>query len=175
MNNYTNATTGKPWLLIAIVALILTTALIVGIKFFVGSEAQESAAPNVAPTDFKFQGDSGHTPGYSPISHSETGSAGSLEMFKKTNAGYYKEDSSSTESGTVAAEAPKTTKPAVSKTGAKTKSSAASIKRTVIPKMQTTKGFGTAAAGTSKANAPKGAATPDISTLMKQALQKKGQ
>ena len=171
MNGYNNVPStikpGRPWMIIAAVALILTTTLIIGIKFFVGSEAQDSTTAHISPTDFNFQGEKTHAPGYSPVSRAETGSVGSLEMFAKTNAGYSTVNSSSTESGAVTA--PKAKKSAVSQKGAKNRSSAASLKRTVIPKMQVT-GFG--AAGTGTSNTTRG--MPDMATMMKQMQQKQG-
>jgi len=164
---------GRPWLIIAAAALILTAAIIAGIKFFIGSDGQDLGSADKAATGFKFQDKSGLSQGYNPIARSETGTGGSLEMFAKTNAGYSREDSSSTESGAAAAEGPKVKKPAESKKGVKTKPAAASRKHTVIPKMQAMKAFGTAA-GASNANAPQGAAMPDISNLIKQARQKQG-
>ena len=146
-----------------ILGAILTIGIIAGIKFMVGGDASESL-PQSAVQEVIFK-DERPAPSGLPGSRSEATSGDSLEMFTKANEGYSEEDSTPTAEARPAAPgtAKKTAVPAADK-----KSSTKDLKktqpRTVIPRLQGVKPFGTAVPDKSK-----GGTVPDMSELMRQA------
>ncbi len=164
--------TGGPGpLLLLILGLLLTAAIVFGIKYLVGEDAGvSSAGPAGQKTIFDEKGP-GTVPGYNPAARSEITSGNSLELFKEANAGYAGEGSSSAAAAVTAPpEAAKTAAaPAAAKSPA-VKSAKRTARKTVIPRMHEVKAFGTAAPA--RQQTPAGNATmPDISEIMKQAQQ----
>jgi hypothetical protein len=151
-----------------VVIAALTLALVLGIKFLVGGDGAQ--APEQAPGGEALFRDNGSTqaPGYNPAARSEAaGGGGGLDMFSKTNAGYYGEDTSTPTAGAQAQPAGTATSvPAATAAAVKTVKTAP--QGTVIPRMQASKAFGTAVP-TNIAPTGAGQSMPDISALMKQA------
>lgn len=151
-----------------ILGAILTIGIIMGIKFLVGGDANESL-PRSSGQEAIFKNERAAPSGL-PGSRSEATSGDSLEMFTKANEGYSAEDSTPTAEAPLAAPgtAKRTAGAAVNKKGA-----AKDLKKprqtTVIPRLQGAKPFGTAAPDKSK-----GGTMPDMSELMKQAGQAQG-
>ena len=155
-----------------VLGVIFTLALMFGIKHYIRGNSDEAPPPAAEPDLFKpdVARSSGTAPVYNPASRPESlGGGGSIEMFKKTNAGYAKEEEEEAAETAAAPEVKKATaapaaaaKPAVKKAAA-----------TVIPKMQPAKGFGIPGEnGTSPASLmPKGAGTPDISSIIQNATK----
>ena len=146
-----------------ILGAILTIGIIMGIKFLVGGDANESLPPSAGQeTIFK---DERAAPSGLPGSRSEATSGDSLEMFTKANEGYSKEDSTPTAEAQPAA--PGTAKKPAAAAASKN-SAPKDLKKprqtTVIPRLQGVKPFGTAAPDKNK-----GGTMPDMSELMKQA------
>lgn len=117
-----------------ILGAILTVGIIMGIKFLVGGDANESLPPSAGQENiFK---DERAAPSGLPGSRSEAPGGDSLEMFTKANEGYSEEDS------TPVAAAKPAAAPAVKKSASK------DLKKTrqgtVIPRLQGVKPFGTA-------------------------------
>ena len=145
-----------------ILGAILTIGIIAGIKFMVGGDANESL-PQPSGQEVIFK-DEKPAPYGLPGSRSEATSGDSLEMFTKANEGYSEEDSTPTAEARPAAPGPakKAAAPAAEK-----KRAAKDLKktqpRTVIPRLQGAKPFGTAESDKSKGG------TVDMSELMRQA------
>ncbi|OGR68152.1 MAG: hypothetical protein A2081_02340 [Elusimicrobia bacterium GWC2_61_19] len=167
-NNRTKLPGGLSPAALLILGVVLTAAIILGIKFLMGNDSE--GAPPSAAKDAIFRDETDHTnaPGYNPAVLPENPGGDSLSMFKKTNAGYAADESSATDKEEQAG--PKTAKKtaAVKKQAAKTPQK--SRQRTVIPRMQGAKPFGSATPA--RQGLPGGAGMPDISDIMKQAQQK---
>lgn len=157
-------------LLLAGIAAI-TLVLVLSMKFFLSDEpaaAPGGAADRVPLFSEPAAGKS--PPGLNPVSRSETGSGGGLDMFSKTNAGYYGEEES-----TAPAAAQQPAAQAVGKSTAPAAARTAAVKRkagTVIPRMQSSS-FGTISPSNVAAH-DAGQSMPDISNLLNQAQQQAG-
>lgn len=146
-----------------ILAAILTIGIIMGIKFMVGGDANESL-PQSAVRENIFK-DERSAPSGLPGSRSEAPGGNSLEMFTKANEGYSEEDSTPVAAAKPAAPgtAIKAAVAATNKMKA-TKNPGKPRQTTVIPRLQGVKPFGTAVPDKNK-----GGTIPDMSGLMKQA------
>lgn len=123
-----------------ILGAVLTVGIIMGIKFLVGGDANESLPPSAARENI-FKDERAVAPGL-PGSRSEAPGGNSLEMFTKANEGYSEEDSTP-----VAVSKPAAPGSAI-KAAVKMRESKAPEKprqTTVIPRLQGVKPFGTAA------------------------------
>lgn len=141
----------------------LTLLLVGGIWFFMKEDGPAAAAPAAGQEIFK---GSEQPRALNPAARSETGSSGGLDMFSKTNAGYYGEEES-----TGTAEAPQAG-PAAPKAAPPAKKTAvpkAKARSTVIPRMKPSGFGGVKPTGVTPGGAGQG--MPDISNLMKQAQQ----
>lgn len=177
MNEYTPQRPGgfTPVKMI-VLGVILTLAIILGIKYFIASgpdsgEEGSRASGNAADI-FKADPQTNPNPGYNPARRAESlGGGGSIEMFEKTNAGYAKEDEEEASpqiEGAALSEVKKAATAAPSQTGV----NKAAATGTVIPKLQPVKGFGIPSSGAGKTALPKGAAgTPDINSLLQNATK----
>lgn len=168
MANFNEATKIPKGLLLAALAA-LTLALLFGIRFFMSDDTSAGVFQQEGKQEL-FKDELQRPPGGNPAARSEAGSGGGLDMFSKTNAGYYGEEES-----TGTAQAPAAGAPAAKKAAAPAarKAAAAKPKATVIPRMKRSS-FG----GVSPTNvAPGGAGQgmPDISGMLKQAQQRTGQ
>jgi hypothetical protein len=147
----------------------LTLALVIGIRYFM---SDDTAAVSERPQDqqqlFKDPAADAPPPGLNPAARSETGSGGGLDMFSKTNAGYYGEEESTGAAAAQTAAAPEGDKPAARKAGAVK----AKTKGTVIPRLKSAT-FGTISPGNAAARGA-GQNMPDISNMLKQAGQQAG-
>lgn len=147
----------------------LTLALVLGIKFFMSDDTPEvSGQPAAKQELFNEPAAGGTPPGLNPAARSENGSGGGLDMFSKTNAGYYGEEAS-----TAAAAAQKPAGPEVRKsTASAAGKTAAKPKGTVIPRMKPS----TLGAVSPNNVSPHGAGQgmPDISGMLKQAREQAG-
>lgn len=159
------------------VGVVLTIAIILGIKYFIssgpGGTLEDSQPAGGAADPFRTETKDSAPPGYNPARRAESlGGGGSIEMFEKTNAGYAKEEeeeNSEEAAETAAAEAKKTAAPATAAAAGSAAKKPAST-GTVIPKLQPVRGFA-GSSGSEKTALPKGAATPDISAII-QGVQK---
>ncbi|MBI5743863.1 MAG: hypothetical protein HY952_04885 [Elusimicrobia bacterium] len=151
---------------------VLTAALVLGIKFFMSDDTTSTQAPppgqgQIFNTQAAEKPPEGLRAPVGPVS----GSGSGLEMFSKTNAGYYGEEAST------AAAAGQGAGPEVKKsTAAVTKRGAAEakpkVKATVIPRMK----MGSLGGVTPSNVAPGGQGQmPDMSGIMKQVQQRTGQ
>lgn len=164
MPNFNDTARIPKGLLLAALAA-LTLALLFGIKFFMSDDTSSGAFPQEVRQDL-FKGDQ-QIPGRNPAARSETGSGGGLDMFSKTNAGYYGEEESTgtAEAPQAAPRAPKAAAaPAAGKAAGKPKT-----KSTVIPRMKPANFGGIAPTNVAPAGAGQG--MPDISGMLKQAQQ----
>lgn len=148
---------------------LATAALVIGMKYFMSDDsAAVPQQPAAQQQLFKDQAPGEPPPGLAPAARSESSSGGALDMFSKTNAGYYGEDTSTPVAGAPADSTPevrRSTHTAVKKSAAKQQP-----KGTVIPRMQAPKAFGTASP-TSVAPHSAGQGMPDISNMLKQAQE----
>lgn len=126
-----------------ILGAVLTVGIIMGIKFLVGGDANESLPPSAARENI-FKDERAVAPGL-PGSRSEAPGGDSLELFTKANEGYSEEDSTPTAAAKPAARgaAIKAAVAATSKMRAKDQGKPRQT--TVIPRLQGVKPFGTAA------------------------------
>jgi len=147
---------------------VLTLVLLLGIKFFM-SDDTASAPEQPAAREQLFkepEAPQGLNPALRPQSAANSG----LDMFSKTNAGYYGEEESTAPAvaqGAAPPEVRKSTAAAARRAPAK-----ARAKGTVIPRMKSTS-FG----GVSPTNVTPGGAgqnMPDLSGILKQAQQRPG-
>lgn len=147
---------------------VLTLVLVAGIKFFM-SDDTASLPEQPAQREQLFK-EPPPPQGLNPAARSETGSGGGLDMFSKTNAGYYGEEASTGPAVAQDAAAPevrKSTAAALRKAPAKARK-----KGTVIPRMKSG-GFG-AISPTNVAPGGAGQNMPDLSGILKQAQQRSG-
>jgi hypothetical protein len=145
---------------------ILTIAIILGIKYMVGTDSENSAVQAPAG-NVVFKSGNDLPPGYNPLPSVAASTATSLDMFEKANANAAAEEENSTCAIAAAAAPPRTTvKPA--RPAPKTEKTAKP--RTVIPRMGAFKNFG--AGSQPSGQAAPGNATPDITSLLKQAQQR---
>lgn len=161
MNSYNQRKPRTPLTPTALLILgaILTIGIIIGIKYMVGGDANESLPPAAVQENiFK---DERSVPSGLPGSRSEAPGGDSLEMFTKANEGYSEEDSTPTAAAKPAA--PGTAIKAAVKMRA-SKGPEKPRQTTVIPRLQGVKPFGTAVPDKNK-----GGTMPDMSELMKQA------
>lgn len=166
MANFNEAAKIPKGLLLAALAA-LTLALFFGIKFFMSEDTSSSAFQQDGGQEL-FKGEQ-RIPGNNPAARSETGSGGGLDMFSKTNAGYY-----GAEESTGTAEAPAAQAPAAKRAAspAARKAGTAKPKGTVIPRLKAAS-FGNVSP-TSVAPGKAGQGMPDISGMLKQAQQQPG-
>ena len=172
MNSYnrTKLAGGFSPAILLLLGALLTAAILLGIKFLI-TEDSNGSLPQAAGQGDIFKQEQGAGAGLLPAARSENTSGGSLDMFQKANEGYA-EDGSSTAAVTQPAG-----QGAVKKTPAavpvKKQASKKLQQRSVIPRIQGVKAFGTAAPN--KQGMPKGGAgIPDMSEILKQAQQKQG-
>jgi hypothetical protein len=149
---------------------VLTLALLMGMKYFMRDDtAAGSEKPAERQQLFQEPAAGQPPPGLNPAARSESsGSGGGLDMFSKTNAGYYGADASTAAAAAPAAapEVKKSTAPAA------VKAAAAKPKGTVIPRMKPSS-LGTVTPGNVSAHGA-GQGMPDISGMLKQAQQQAG-
>ena len=152
----------------------LTLALLAGIKFIM-KDSDTGPAPVAAEPQpiFGASADEAPPPELNPLSRPVNASGGGLDMFSKTNAGYYGEDEE--EEAVPAAPAPKAKTPgpagpAVKKAAAKPKA-----KTTTIPRMNVTPFKSITPTTISPSGAGGQQGMPDLSTIMKQAQEQAGQ
>ena len=156
--------------LLLFMGLVFTAAIVLGLKYIVKDDEPATSAPAADRGDklFKDGGGKPGAPAYTSGYSSQTTSEDSLDIFTRANTGYFQEDSSPPAGGK--GTAPVSDKPAAANT---TQAPAAKKVRAagaaVIPRL-TPKTFGAA----SSPAAPKGAATPDISEIIKQAQKSAG-
>lgn len=147
---------------------VLTVALLIGMKIFMSDDTSEGTERAAGRQPMFEDPGAGKPPaGLNPAARSETGSGGGLEMFSKTNAGYYGEEESTAASTAPAAgqAAARSTAPAAgSVAAAKPKAQG-----TVIPRMQSSS-FGAISPSNVAAHSA-GQSMPDISGLVKQAQE----
>jgi len=163
--------------LIIVAALIsLTLLALAGIKFMM-SGGEESSAPAAERQEniFSSSDEDAPPPGLNPLSRPDAPGGGSLDMFSKTNAGYYGEDEEEAEAA--AAPVPKakvarSTAPAVKKTAAKPKAGTSS---TVVPRMKMVPFKSITPTNVSPSGAGGQQGMPDLSTIMKQAQEQAGE
>lgn len=142
-----------------ILGAMLTIGIIMGIKYMVGGDANESLPPTAVQENiFK---DERPAPSGLPGSRSEAPGGDSLEMFTKANEGYSEENSTPTAAAKPAAQGT-AIKAAVKMRASKGRGKPRQT--TVIPRLQGVKPFGTAVPDKNK-----GGTAPDMSELMKQA------
>ena len=168
--NYNNQAKNPAFLnpkVLLILGVILTLAIIMGIRFLIVEDTSESL-PGVPGQNaiFREEKPGNPPPGSLPAARSEASSGDSLAIFEKANVGYSTDRSSAAAgAGQAGPEAAKVPAPAVKK-----KAAAAASKKvprgTVIPRMQGAKPFGTAV--------PDKKGMPDMSGMMKQAGQDQG-
>jgi len=166
---------GVPPAVLLILGIILTGALLVGIKYLTRGDSNGAQDPSSGQADiFKEDIRSEKDLGYTPLSRSEATSGDSLDIFKQTNSGYAADESSST----AQTQQPAPQAPAKAPVVPQPKKPAAEVRKktgqtTVIPRIKGIKPFRTA---TPSQSMPKGTEmTPDIGELMKQAQQKRGE
>ncbi|MDD5209012.1 MAG: hypothetical protein PHV36_06480 [Elusimicrobiales bacterium] len=152
-----------------ILGLILTIAIIFGIKLLVVEDAGDSLPRSSAQDSiFKDERSGSVLPGSIPAARSEATSGDSLAIFEKANEGYSSDGAAST---AAARQAPQTGRTPPAPAPVKKKAAAASKKLrqgTVIPRLQGGKSFGSG--GQEKQGLPNGA---DMSEILKQAGQKR--
>jgi len=150
--------------------VVVTLALVLGIKMFMGDNSSAvSEQPAERQQVFNEPAADKPPPGLNPAARSESSeSGGGLDMFSKTNAGYYGEEES-----TAAAAGQKAAEPEVRKSTAPAarKTAAAKPKGTVIPRLHSS--LGTIAPGNVSPHSA-GQGMPDISGMMKQAQEQAG-
>jgi len=145
----------------------LTLALVLGIKFFMGEDAASVQEPAPDQGQLFSEQDAAKPPeGLRTAASPVSGGGSGLEMFSKTNSGYYGVDAA-----TEAAEAQPGTAPEVAKsspTAVKKTAARMKPKATVIPRMRTS-----SLGGITPSNVtPSGQGQmPDISAIIKQAQQ----
>ncbi len=154
-----------------ILGVVLTIAIILGIRFLVVEDASDSLPQSSGQGSiFKDERTGSVLPGSIPAARSEATSGDSLAIFEKANVGYSRDEASSTAAAKQAQ--PEAAKIPAAPAPAKKKAAAASNKvrqTTVIPRMQGGKTFGSSAQD--KQGLPNGA---DMSEIFKQAGQKQG-
>lgn len=174
MNSYnrTKLAGGFSPAILLILGAILTAAIILGIKFLTGEDSNSSLPPSSGQEAIFKQAEGGGTAaGLLPAARSESTSGGSLDMFQKANEGYSEEGSSAAAVTQPAAQT--AVKKAPAAVPVKKQASKKLKQRSVIPRMQGVKAFGTAAPN--KQGMPKGGAgMPDMSEILKQAQEKQG-
>ncbi len=154
--------------LLLFIGLVFTAAIVLGLRYIAKDDEPATAAPAADRGDklFKDGGEKPGAPAYTPGYRSETTSGDSLDIFTRANTGYFQEDASSPEGGRDTAQ----NKPAAALTvQAPAAKKVRAAGAAVIPRL-TPKTFGAA----SSPAAPKGAAAPDISEMIKQAQKRAG-
>lgn len=160
---------------LAAAAVLVTAALLIGIKFFIGGNggSEDYQAPKSSPDVFKQETAPGApgTGGAPALRSASTavGGGNSLEMFEKTNAGYASEGV--VENKEEAKEEVKASTAAARKAAAKK----AGVKKmppvtTVIPKLQPSKGFG-GSSGTGGPAQGQAGSMPDINSMIDNATK----
>jgi len=146
---------------------VLTLVLLLGIKFFMSDDT--ASAPEQPAAKEQLFKEPEPPQGLNPAMRPQSAANSGLDMFSKTNAGYYGEEESTAPAVAQSAAAPevrKSTVAAARKAPAKTRAG------TVIPRMKSTS-FG----GVSPTNVTPGGAgqnMPDLSGILKQAQQRSG-
>lgn len=158
-----------------IAAIIAVTLLaLAGIKFMMSDSSSGTPAGPLEKREIFTPSDTAAPPPeLNPLSRPASSSGGALDMFSKTNAGYYGEDEE--EEAVPAAPAPKAKTPgpagpAVKKAAAKPKA-----KTTTIPRMNVTPFKSITPTTISPSGAGGQQGMPDLSTIMKQAQEQAGQ
>jgi hypothetical protein len=167
MANFIDPKKQSRGMLLAVMAA-LTLALVAGIKFIMSDDT--SSLPEQPAQREQLFKEPPPPQGLNPAARSETGSGGGLDMFSKTNAGYYGEEESTATAAAQGAAAPevrKSTAVAPRKPAAKARK-----KGTVIPRMKSGS-FG-AISPTNVAPGGAGQNMPDLSGMIKQAQQRSG-
>jgi hypothetical protein len=143
----------------------LTVGLVLGIKFFLGEDAPATQEP---PPDqgqlFSTQAADKPPEGLRTAADPVSGGSSGLDMFSKTNAGYYGEEGSTEAAAAQTGAAPEVTKS--SATAVKKGANTAKPKATVIPRMKQS-----SLGGITPSNVTPGGQgqMPDISSILKQA------
>jgi len=173
MNSYnrTKLAGGFSPALLLILGVILTAAIILGIKFMTGDDTGSSLPPSSGQDAIFKHEAGGGAAGLLPAARSESTSGGSLDIFQKANEGYAEDESSAAAITQPAGQG--TVKETPAAAPVKKQASKKLKQRTVIPRIQGVKAFGTAAPA--KQGMPKGGAgMPDMSEILKQAQQSQG-
>jgi len=156
---------GRNMMVAGIVAV--TLALVVVMKFFMSDNT--AAVPERPVERQQLFKESAPPSGLNPVSRSESGSGGGLDMFSETNAGFYGEEKAT-------ATAAERTEPAVVKStkpaAVKSASVKAKPKSAVIPRLKPASFGGISPTDVAPGGAGQG--MPDISGMMKQIQQQGG-
>jgi hypothetical protein len=156
------------------VTVLITAALLIGIKFFIGGNggSEDYQAPKNSPDVFKQEPAPVATTGAPALRSASTsvGGGNSLEMFEKTNAGYASEGVA--ENKEEAKEEVKASTAAARKAAAAKKTGVKAMPpvTTVIPKLQPSKGFG-GSSGTGGPAQGQGGSMPDVNSIINNATK----
>ncbi len=166
-----NVNGGNRILIIAAIIAVTLLAL-AGIKFMMSDSSSGTSAGTLENREIFTPSDTAAPPPeLNPLSRPASSSGGALDMFSKTNAGYYGEEEEAEPSA--AQPVPKAEKPAA-KVPKKTSSAKPKAKTTVIPRMTTTPFKSITPTNVSPAGAGGQQGMPDLSTIMKQAQEQSG-
>ncbi len=167
---------GRAILILGLVSL--TLAVLAGIKFMMsdGSSSEPSSAAAEGAEIFSSPETGAPPPGLDPMARSGNPAGGSLDMFSKTNAGYYGEDGKDEEAAQDSAAAPaekavRSAAPGSAKTVAAPKPKTAA---TTVPRMKMVPFKSITPTNIEPSGTQLKQGMPDISTLMKQAREQYG-
>jgi len=146
----------------------LTALAAIGIKLFVRGDAEEAQPQQAAPAIFQEKPPSAPAPAMRTVSE-VPGGGDSLDMFSKTNKGYYGEDEGEKQAPAASTAPAKAAAPAQAKAKAAPKKEAA---QQVIPRLQGVKSFGAPAsrAGSIAPTRP-GGSIPDMNSIIQSATK----
>lgn len=169
----------KTTLRLLLLALIgLTVLVVAGIKLFVRGDSEDSQPQQAAPAIFNQEAAPRQAAPVMRTVSEVPGGGDSIEMFSKTNKGYYGEDEEGKPAAAASTAAAKAPAPAAAR--AVTKAPAAKkTDQQVIPRIQPVQAFGASApkAGSIAPTMP-GGSMPDMSSLIqnvtKEAAKKSG-
>lgn len=164
--------------LIIIAAVIsLTLAVLAGIKFIMSDSSSDTLPVAAEPRDIfsDSEEDAPPPPELSPLSRSENPGGGSLDMFSKTNAGYYGEEESTATVTSQDAPEPKTAGTAAPAAAKKPAAAKPKPKITSVPRMQMVPFKSITPTNVAPSNTGgQQQGMPDLSTIMKQAQDQAG-
>lgn len=170
-----NGRSGVNRLIIIAAVISLTLAVLAGIKFIMSDSSADMRPAAAEPQDIfsASEDDAPPPPELTPLSRSENPGGGSLDMFSKTNAGYYREEESTATVTAQDAPEPKIagTAPAAVKKAAAAKPKA---KTTAVPRMKMVPFKSITPTNVAPSNTGGQQGMPDLSTIMKQAQEQAG-
>lgn len=171
-----NVKSGQNRAILALALVSLTLAVLAGIKFMMSDGDSVTPPAAAGPRDiFSASEDEAPPPELSPLSRSDNPGGGSLDMFSKTNAGYYGEDEPEP-----AGTAPKAAEPKVARstaTAARRKAPPAKAKTagTVVPRMKMVPFKSITPTNVTPSGAGGRQNMPDLSEMMRKAQEQAGQ